>query len=80
MVTQVQEVEATVNGYVESFNGRLRDELLNREIFLSVPEARCVLDERREDYNHRRPHGSLNWRTPAAYAASLAGQHQPILS
>jgi putative transposase len=83
------------NGYVESFNGRLRDELLNREIFLSVPEARYVLDEWREDYNHRRPHGSLNWRTPAAYAASLAGpsvgapplptaqpgnQHQPILS
>jgi putative transposase len=83
------------NGYVESFNGRLRDELLNREIFLSVPEARYVLDEWRDDYNQRRPHGSLNWRTPAAYAASLAGppvgatplpaaqpadQHQPILS
>jgi putative transposase len=83
------------NGYVESFNGRLRDELLNRELFLSVPEARYVLDEWREDYNHRRPHGSLNWRTPAAFAESLAGpsvgapplppaqptdQHQPILS
>ena len=68
------------NGYVESFNGRLRDELLNRELFLSVPEARYVLDEWREDYNQRRPHGSLDWQTPAAYAGSLADQHQPILS
>jgi putative transposase len=83
------------SGYVESFNGRLRDELLNRELFLSVPEARYVLDQWREDYNLHRPHGGLNWRTPAAYAASLAGppvgatplptaqpadQHQPILS
>ena len=60
------------NGYVESFNGRLRDELLNRELFLSVPEARYVLDEWREEYNHRRPHSGLGWRTPGAYAASLA--------
>ena len=43
------------NGYVESFNGKLRDELLNRELFLSLPEARYVLDEWREEYNHRRP-------------------------
>jgi len=83
------------NGYVESFNGKLRDELLNRELFLSLPEARYVLDEWREDYNERRPHSGLGWRTPGAFAASLAGpavgapplpadqpmdQHQPILS
>ena len=54
---------------MESFNGKLRDELLNRELFLSVPEARYVLDEWRAEYNHRRPHGSLGWQTPAAYAA-----------
>jgi transposase InsO family protein len=60
------------NGYVESFNGKLRDELLNRELFLSLPEARYVLDEWREEYNHHRPHSGLNWRTPGAYAASLA--------
>jgi putative transposase len=60
------------NGYVESFNGRLRDELLNRELFLSLPEARYVLDEWRQEYNCRRPHSGLDWRTPAAYAASLA--------
>ena len=43
------------NGYVESFNGRLRDDLLNRELLLSLPEARYVLHERRQDYNHHRP-------------------------
>ena len=60
------------NGYVESFNGRLRDELLNRELFLSLPEAQYVLDEWREECNRRRPHSGLNWRTPEAFAASLA--------
>ncbi len=59
------------NAYVESFNGKLRDELLNGELFLSLAEARYVLDEWRLDYNHRRPHSSLDWQTPAAFAASL---------
>jgi len=59
------------NGYVESFNGRLRDELLDRELFLSLPEARVVLDQWRMDYNHRRPHGGLKWQTPAAFIAGL---------
>tara|TARA_B110000495_G_C22949402_1_gene555929 strand:- start:51 stop:905 length:855 start_codon:yes stop_codon:yes gene_type:complete len=59
------------NGYVESFNGKLRDELLNGELFLSIAEARYVIDQWRLDYNHQRPHSSLNWQTPAAYAAKL---------
>ena len=57
------------NGYVESFNGTLRDELLNREIFLSLEEARWVIDRWRLDYNHHRIHSSLGYQTPAAYAA-----------
>ena len=57
------------NGYVESFNGKLRDELLNREIFLSKEEARWVIDCWRRDYNHYRPHSALDYQTPAAYAA-----------
>ena len=61
------------NGYVESFNGKLRDELLNRELFLSLPEARYVLDEWRLECNERRPHTGLGWQTPAAVAARLAG-------
>jgi len=59
------------NAYVESFNGKLRDELLNGELFLSLAEARHVLDEWRLDYNHHRPHSSLDWQTPAAFAGSL---------
>ena len=57
------------NGYCESFNGKLRDELLNRELFLSLEEARWVIDRWRLNYNHRRIHSSLNYQTPAAYAA-----------
>lgn len=59
---------------MESFNGKLRDELLNRELFLSLAEARYVLDEWRLDYNHRRPHSALDWQTPAAFAANLKVQ------
>ena len=57
------------NGYVESAGGKLRDELLNREIFLSPDEFRWVIDRWRLDYNHHRIHSSLNYQTPAAYAA-----------
>ena len=57
------------NGYVESFNGKLRDELLNGELFLRLAEARWVIDRWRLDYNHRRPHSSLDYQTPAAFAA-----------
>lgn len=57
------------NGYVESFNGKLRDELLNRELFLSLEEARWVMDRWRLDYNHQRPHRALDYQTPAAFAA-----------
>jgi putative transposase len=67
----VQKASPWENGYVESFNGRLRDELLDRELFLSLPEARFVLDGWRMDSSHRRPHGGLKWITPAAYVAGL---------
>jgi putative transposase len=67
----IQKASPWENGYVESFNGRLRDELLDRELFLSLTEARVVLDQWRNDYNHRRPHGGLNWKTPAAFVAGL---------
>jgi putative transposase len=67
----IQKASPWENGYVESFNGRLRDELLDRELFLSLPEARVVLDQWRMDYDHRRPHGGLKWMTPAAFVAGL---------
>jgi transposase InsO family protein len=58
------------NGYVESFHSRLRDELPDRELFLSLEEAKYVAERWRLDYNHHRPHSSLGWQTPAAFAAS----------
>ena len=60
------------NPYVESFNGRVRDELLNGEEFSGLAEARVVISDWREDYNTRRPHSSLGMRTPAAFAADHA--------
>ena len=62
------------NGFNESFNGRLRDELLNETLFRSLPHARSVLDAWRRDYNETRPHSKLGWLTPTAYARTLTGQ------
>lgn len=61
------------NGYAESFFSRLRDEFLNCELFADLREAKQLAAVRQNQYNHRRPHSSLNYRTPAAYAASLGG-------
>jgi len=58
------------NGYIESFNGKLKDECLNGELFLCLAEARYIVDRWRLDYNHHRPHSRLDWMTPAAFAAS----------
>ena len=59
------------NGYCESFNGRLRDELLNGEIFYTLQEAKILIEEWRRDYNEIRPHGSLGYRPPAPQARTL---------
>ena len=53
------------NGYNESFNGKLRDELLNGEIFYTLREAKVVIERWRVHYNTVRPHSSLNYRPPA---------------
>ena len=53
------------NGYIESFNGRLRDELLNGEIFDTMAEAKVMIERWRWEYNHVRPHSSLGYRPPA---------------
>jgi putative transposase len=56
------------NAYIESFNGRLRDEFLNENLFFSIDDARLKLEAWRIDYNTVRPHGRLGQRTPQAYA------------
>ena len=52
------------NGYVESFNGKLRDELLNREVFYTLDEVRVLTEMWRKEYNHIRPHSALGYRPP----------------
>ena len=57
------------NGYIESFNGKLRDGVLDREVFYSVKEAKVLVENWRLEYNNHRPHSSLDYMTPAAFAA-----------
>jgi putative transposase len=65
------------NGFVESFNGRLRDERLNETLFTSLAHARFVLDAWRHDYNHVRPHSKLGGKTPAEIAGQRVWGHAP---
>ena len=57
------------NGYVESFNGRFRDECLNENWFSNLADARMKIAEWKQDYNERRPHSSLQYRTPVEFAS-----------
>ncbi|WP_165055318.1 integrase core domain-containing protein, partial [Methylocystis sp. MJC1] len=59
------------NGFCESFNGRMRDELLNETLFFGLDHARAKIGEWVSDNSHRRPHSSLGYATPADYAANL---------
>ena len=59
------------NGFIESFNGRMRDELLNETMFRNLTHARIVIAAWAADYNTERPHSALDYRTPADYAQTL---------
>ena len=56
------------NGYIESFNGKLRDELLNREVFTTLKEAKVLIEQWRKEYNQIRPHSALGYQPPAPEA------------
>ena len=62
------------NGFVESFNGRLRDECLNEEVFATLAEARAVIERWRIDYNHVRPHSAHGGIDPGGGAPELRGR------
>jgi putative transposase len=62
------------NGYIESFNGRLRDECLNINLFWSLTHARVVISDWKEEYNHHRRHSALGYQAPARYAAACTHQ------
>lgn len=63
------------NGYCESFNGKLRDEYLNQEIFYSLREAQIVIEKWRKHYNTKRPHSALGYRPPAPQAIDPFENH-----
>jgi len=60
------------NGYIESFNGKMRDELLNQEVFTTLTEAKVLIEQWRREYNQIRPHSSLGYRPPAPEAVLTA--------
>lgn len=68
------------NAYVESFNGRLRDECLNEHWFTTLPHARAIIEDWRRDYNEQRPKRDLGGLPPAVYAAALAKQQATAVS
>lgn len=70
----------TENAYIESFNGRLRDECLNANIFYSLDDAKINIEKWREDYNNWRPHSSLGNRSPNEYKKSITPWKKDVLT
>ncbi len=67
------------NAFIESFNGRLRDEFVNETLFSSLTHARSALSNWRSDYNDHRPHSGLGWMTPAEFAQTINPRHDAVL-
>lgn len=65
------------NGFIESFNNRLRDECLNRNCWPTLLEARVVIDDFKDDHNRRHRHSVLGYQTPAEYAGTCTHEHHP---
>ena len=72
MLIHIQPGKPMHNGYVESFNGRLRAECLNANWFLNLKDAREKIESWRQEYNSERPHSSLAYRTPDEYAPTCS--------
>jgi putative transposase len=68
------------NGYIESFNGKLRDELLNREIFYTLQEAKILIEHWKKEYNQVRPHSALRYKPPAPQAVLMPSLAATLLS
>lgn len=60
----------TDNAFIESFNGKVRQECLNQHWFLNLQDAKAKLDSWRDDYNHNRPHSSIGYQSPEEFAKS----------
>lgn len=68
------------NGFIESFNGRFRDECLNEQWFISLKDVREKIEAWREEYNSQRPHSSLGMRTPQEFLELLFDEHQHVVA
>jgi transposase InsO family protein len=68
----IEKASPRENGYVESFNGKLRDELLNGEVFNTIREVQVLIEEWRRHYNRVRPHSSLGYRPPTPETVPMA--------
>src|SRR6185437_5569628 len=73
----IQPGKPSQNGYIEGFNGKLRDECLNQHWFLGFADAKRILAAWRDDYNQNRPHRPLVGRTPDEAASAVAGLRSP---
>lgn len=74
----IQAGKTTQNGFIESFNGRFRNECLNEHWFRVLSHARDIISDWRRDYNEQRPHSSLGYQTPPEFAAQhRTGQSKP---
>lgn len=78
-LAHIQPGKPVQNAFIESFNGRLRDECLNTNWFRNLWEARRTITSWRHEYNHQRPHSSLNYRTPHEFAMNFAGNQKLML-
>jgi len=67
------------NAFIESFDGRLRDELLNETLFSALGQARATLGRWRSGYNGSCPHSAIGWQTPSAFAATFHPRRDPPL-
>jgi len=67
----IQPGKPTQNAFIESFNGKLRDECLNETLFSTLNDAREALEQWREDYNHHRPHSSIGNLTPSEFVEKI---------
>jgi putative transposase len=71
--------KAMQNGFIESFNGKLRDQKLNDTLFTTLHQARVELSHWRNDYNQHRPHSRLGWLTPSAFAKTAKAMNASAL-
>lgn len=79
-LTFIQPGKPTQNGYVESFNGKFRDECLNLHWFVDLEDAQKIIEAWREDYNTVRPHSALNYQPPATYSQSTQAAQETLIS